>query len=111
MYVVAVAGTWRTRLLRGAALTFCFVLPVLGHMRYSAVILHYGFELSRMGDASLYGRTAHAADCVTLRVPGVERPLCPTAPVAAAAAAVRLQRAAAAAPAGELAVARTGQVT
>ena len=78
VYVLAVAGTWRTRLLRGAVLTFCFVLPVVGYMGYSAVILHYGFELSNMGDAYLYGRTAHAADCVTLNVPAVERPLCPT---------------------------------
>ncbi len=84
VYVVAVAGTWRTRLLRGAVLTFCFVLPVVGYMGYSAVILHYGFELSNMGDAYLYGRAAHAADCGTLNVPAVERPLCPTAPVAAA---------------------------
>ena len=84
VYVLAVAGTWRTRLLRGAVLTFCFVLPVVGYMGYSAVILHYGFELSNMGDAYLYGRTAHAADCVTLNVPAVERPLCPTPSVAAA---------------------------
>ena len=83
VYVVAVAGTWRTRLLRGAVLTFCFVLPVVGYMGYSAVILHYGFELSNMGDAYLYGRTAHAADCATLNVPAIEQPLCPSASVAA----------------------------
>jgi hypothetical protein len=84
VYVVAVAGTWRTRLLRGAVLTFCFVLPVVGYMGYSAVILHYGFELSNMGDAYLYGRAAHAADCATLTLPAAERPLCPSAKVAAA---------------------------
>jgi hypothetical protein len=59
------------------------VLPVVGYMGYSAVILHYGFELSNMGDAYLYGRTAHAADCATLKLPADERPLCPSPSVAA----------------------------
>jgi hypothetical protein len=84
IYVLAASRGWRTRLLHGAALTFCFVLPVVGYMGYSAVILHYGFELSNMGDAYLYGRAAHAADCATLKIPAGERPLCPSAPVAAA---------------------------
>jgi len=47
------------------------------------VVLHYGFELSNMGDAYLYGRTAHAADCATLKIPAGERPLCPSPSVAA----------------------------
>ena len=47
-------------------------------MGYSTVILHYGFEMSNMGDAYLYGRAAHAADCATLKLPADERPLCPT---------------------------------
>jgi hypothetical protein len=83
IYVLACAQGWRTRLLHGAVLTFCFALPVVGYMSYSAVILHYGFELSNMGDAYLYGRTAHAADCATLKIPAVERPLCPSASVSA----------------------------
>lgn len=45
-----------------------FVLPVVGYMGYSAVILHYGFELSTMGDAYHYGRAAHAADYATLKL-------------------------------------------
>jgi hypothetical protein len=84
IYVLAATRGWRTRLLHGTALIFCFVLPVAGYMGYSAVILHYGFELSNMGDAYLYGRTAHAADCATLKIPADEQPLCPSAPVAAA---------------------------
>jgi hypothetical protein len=84
IYVLAATRGWRTRLLHGAVLIFCFVLPVVGYMGYSAVILHYGFELSNMGDAYLYGRTAHAADCAALKIPAGERPLCPSAPVAAA---------------------------
>jgi 8-oxo-dGTP pyrophosphatase MutT (NUDIX family) len=83
VYVLAASRGWRTRLLNGAALTFCFMLPVVGYMGYSAVILRYGSELSDMGDAYLYGRTAHAADCATLKLPADERPLCPSPSVAA----------------------------
>jgi hypothetical protein len=83
IYVIAASKGWRTRLLRGAVLTFCFALPVVGYMSYSAVILHYGFELSNMGNAYLYGRTAHAADCATLNLPADEQPLCPTPAVSA----------------------------
>ena len=83
VYVLAATKGWRTKLLSGAALTFCFALPVVGYMGYSAVILKYGFQLSNMGDAYLYGRAAHAADCATLRLPADERLLCPTAAEAA----------------------------
>jgi hypothetical protein len=78
VYVLAATPNWRTKLLHGAALVACFALPVVGYMGYSKVILHYGFEMSNMGDAYLYGRTAHAADCATLKVPTYEQPLCPT---------------------------------
>ena len=78
VYVLAAARDWRTRLLHGAVLTVCFALPVVGYMGYSKVILHYGFQMSNMGDAYLYGRAAHAADCATLKLPADERPLCPT---------------------------------
>jgi hypothetical protein len=83
IYVLTATRGWRTRLLNGAALTFCFALPVVGYMGYSAVVLHYGFELSNMGDAYLYGRTAHAADCAALKIPADERPLCPSPAIAA----------------------------
>jgi hypothetical protein len=78
VYVLAAARDGRTRLLQGAVLFVCFALPVVGYMGYSKVMLHYGFQLSNMGDAYLYGRAAHAADCVTLKLPADERPLCPT---------------------------------
>jgi len=83
IYVVAAAPGWRKKLLHGAVMTVCFALPIVGYMSYSAVIMHYGFQLSNMGNAYLYGRTAHAADCTTLKIPAVERPLCPSAPVSA----------------------------
>ena len=83
-YVVAAAPGWRTKLLHGMVMTACFALPVVGYMTYSAVTLQYGFELSNMGNAYLYGRTAHATDCATLKIPAIEQPLCPSAPVSAA---------------------------
>src|SRR6266699_5792885 len=78
IYVVFAAQGWRKRLLHGVVLTACFALPIVGYMSYSAVIMQYGFELSNMGNAYLYGRAAHAADCATLKIPAVERPLCPS---------------------------------
>jgi hypothetical protein len=83
IYVVLAARGWRTKVLHGVVMTFCFALPVLGYMSYSAAIMHYGFELSNMGNAYLYGRAAHAADCATLKIPADERPLCPSPKVAA----------------------------
>jgi hypothetical protein len=77
VYVVAAARGWRTRLVHGAVLFVCFALPIVGYMGYSKVVLHYGFRMSNMGDAYLYGRAAHAADCATLKIPADERPLCP----------------------------------
>jgi hypothetical protein len=84
IYVVFAAQGWRKRLLHGAVLTACFALPIVGYMSYSAVIMQYGFELSNMGNAYLYGRAAHAADCATLKIPAVERPLCPSSSLSAA---------------------------
>jgi hypothetical protein len=78
VYVVAAARDWRTRLVQGAVLIVCFALPIVGYMGYSKVVLHYGFEMSSMGDAYLYGRAAHAADCATLKLPPDEQVLCPT---------------------------------
>jgi len=84
IYVVFAAQGWRKRLLHGAVLTACFALPIVGYMSYSAVIMQYGFELSNMGNAYLYGRAAHAADCATLKkIPAVERPLCPSSSLSA----------------------------
>src|SRR5690349_3661483 len=83
IYVVFATQGWRRRILHGAVLTACFALPIVGYMSYSAVIMQYGFELSNMGNAYLYGRAAHAADCATLKIPAVERPLCPSPSVSA----------------------------
>jgi len=68
---------------RAAVALAVFALPVVGYMALSAAVLGTGFRLSNMDDAYLYGRTAHAADCATLRLPGFERPLCPSPNTAA----------------------------
>ncbi len=83
IYVVLAARGWRTKVLHGVVLTFFFALPVVGYMSYSALVMHYGWELSNMGNADLYGRAAHAADCATLKLPADERPLCPSSKTAA----------------------------
>jgi hypothetical protein len=83
VFVVAAARGWRARLLHGTVLVCCFALPILGYMAYSDTVLNYGFELSNMGDAYLYGRAAHAADCAALKIPAGARPLCPAPQVAA----------------------------
>lgn len=77
VYIFAATSGWRPRAVRAAAAAAVFALPVVGYMAISATVLGTGFRLSDMGDAYLYGRLAHAADCATLRVPGYEQSLCP----------------------------------
>lgn len=84
VYVLTATSGWRTRLLCGTLLAACFALPVLSYMTWSEFGLHEGFELSNLGDEYLYGRTAHAADCATLRIPADEWSLCPKPSVATA---------------------------
>jgi hypothetical protein len=83
VYVLAVTRGWRTRALHATVLTACFALPILGYMTWSDLGLHDGFELSNLGDEYLYGRTAHAADCATLKLPAADWSLCPKPAVAA----------------------------
>jgi hypothetical protein len=84
VYVLAVTRDWRGRLLNATVLTACFALPIVGYMTWSEFGQHNGFELSNMGDEYLYGRTAHAADCATLKIPANYWSLCPRASAAAA---------------------------
>jgi hypothetical protein len=74
---VLLARGWRMRLAHGALATSAFALPVLGYMSMA-----YGmgghFALVRSPQPLLYGRAAYAADCATLKVPRLERPLCPS---------------------------------
>ncbi len=83
VYVLAMTRGWRTRALYATVLTACFALPILGYMTWSDLGLHDGFELSNLGDEYLYGRTAHAADCGTLKLPADAWILCPKPSAAA----------------------------
>jgi hypothetical protein len=73
IYVLLVAGGgWRRAV--GKAVTAClsFALPILVYCTIS-FILTGAFYLSDTGATSLYGRTAAAADCATLKLPADER--------------------------------------
>jgi hypothetical protein len=83
-YALVTMPQWRGRGARAATALVVFAVPVAGYMAISSAVLGTGFRLSNMNDAYLYGRVAHAADCATLRVPGYERPLCPSPATAAA---------------------------
>ncbi|HEY2553584.1 MAG TPA: hypothetical protein VGI64_23750 [Streptosporangiaceae bacterium] len=62
---------------RAAALGAAFALPILLYCTISFLATG-DFFLSHQGDTSLYGRTAAAADCATLRLTPAERGMCPT---------------------------------
>lgn len=82
-YAVLSGTRCRPRLARGALVVAVFAVPVLGYMGFSATVLHDQFRLSDQSGAVLYGRTAQAAYCATLRVPSYERQLCPSPSAAA----------------------------
>jgi hypothetical protein len=77
IYLMALGGGWRPALGRAAALCAAFALPILAYCTGS-YLLSGDFFLSHTGVTSLYGRSAAAADCATLRLPPAERALCPT---------------------------------
>lgn len=62
---------------RCALFVAAFALPVLGYMTGSQLLVGH-FYLSHSGVTTTYGRMAWSADCATLRLPAVERGLCPT---------------------------------
>jgi hypothetical protein len=76
-YLLMVSGGWRTLLTRAAALLVAFVVPILAYMTGSYLLVGH-FYLSHSGVTTTYGRMASAADCATLRLPPIERGLCPT---------------------------------
>jgi hypothetical protein len=78
IYLLAGGGGWRRAVGRAAALCVAFAVPILA---YSAGSYLSGgpFGLSHQGVTSLYGRTAAAVDCGTIRLTPAERAICPTA--------------------------------
>ena len=78
LYVLLLRGR---RLIRLAALTGCFLVPVVGYLSWFNAA--YGqFSFTTFEGAFLYGRVADFADCHGLNLPTYERPLCPAIPPA-----------------------------
>ncbi len=78
IFVLAAAtGGWRRRVGKAAVLCGACALPILAYSAGS-YLLGGGFFLSHQGVTSVYGRTAAAVDCATIKLPSAERGLCPT---------------------------------
>jgi hypothetical protein len=77
-YLIVLRGGWRPMLARAGALAAAFALPILAYSTVSYLVTGH-FWLSHSGATTTYGRMAAAADCAKLRLPAVERALCPTA--------------------------------
>jgi hypothetical protein len=77
MFVALLARGWRLLLANVALAAAAFSVPVLGYLSMA-----YGmgghFALVSSSQPLTYGRTAYAADCATLKVPRLERRLCPS---------------------------------
>ena len=67
----------RAVLARCTLFAAAFAVPVLGYMTGSYLLVGH-FYLSHSGVTTSYGRMAWSADCAMLRLPAVERGLCPT---------------------------------
>jgi hypothetical protein len=78
IYLLAVGGGWRRALGRAGLLFVAFGVPILAYSTGSLLATGL-FGLSHQGVTSLYGRTAAAVDCATMRLPAAERAICPTA--------------------------------
>jgi hypothetical protein len=78
LYVVVASHGWRKALTRSATFVVAFAVPILAYMAGSQILVGH-FYLSHSGVTTTYGRMAWSADCATLRLPAVERGLCPTA--------------------------------
>lgn len=79
LYLVIVWGGWRIAGIRVVAMIAAFAVPVVGYMAGSQVISGHFWLASSTPSVSSYGRMAMAADCSALRIPRIERPLCPNA--------------------------------
>jgi hypothetical protein len=78
IYLLAVGGGWRLAVGKAATLVIAFALPILAYCTGSYLATGT-FALSHQGVTSLYGRTAAAVDCGTIRLTAADRAICPTA--------------------------------
>jgi hypothetical protein len=81
LYVLVAVRPRRRLLTRLAALTGCFLIPVVGYLGWFDTS-HGQWNFTTFNGAFLYGRVADFASCQGLNLPGYEEPLCPTQPAA-----------------------------
>ncbi len=77
IFVLAAGGGWRPAIGKAATLCVAFAVPILAYCTGSYLATGQ-FALSHQGVTSLYGRTAAAVDCATIRLTAAERAICPT---------------------------------
>ena len=76
LYVLVAVRPWRRLLIRLAALTGCFLIPVAGYLGWFDAA-HGQPNFTTFSGAFLYGRVADFASCQGLNLPAYEKPLCP----------------------------------
>ena len=81
LYVLVAVRPRRRLLTRMAALTGCFLIPVVGYLGWFDAS-HGEWNFTTFSGAFLYGRVADFASCQGLNLPDYEKPLCPTQPAA-----------------------------
>ena len=81
LYVLVAVRPRRRLLTRLAALTGCFLIPVIGYLGWFDGS-HGEWNFTTFSGAFLYGRVADFASCQGLNLPAYEKPLCPTQPAA-----------------------------
>ena len=81
LYVLVAVRPRRRMLTRMAALTGCFLIPVIGYLGWFDAS-HGEWNFTTFSGAFLYGRVADFASCQGLNLPPYEKALCPTQPAA-----------------------------
>jgi len=81
LYVLVAVRPRRRLLTQMAALTGCFLIPVIGYLGWFDAS-HGQWNLTTFSGSFLYGRVADFASCQGLNLPAYEKPLCPTQPIA-----------------------------
>ena len=78
VYLLVVGGGWRRAAGRAGLMIAACAIPILAYCTGSYVLTG-NFFLSHSGVTSLYGRTAAAVDCTTIKLSPAERKICPAA--------------------------------
>jgi hypothetical protein len=77
IFIVALGGGWRKVVQNATAVVCGFALALLFYLSADYQLAGH-FWISRSSVSLTYGRMAAVADCKTLQLPKIERPLCPT---------------------------------